>query len=60
MAIPIKRGDKRLVHYLSRDEVKALTCRFAEDVSAAGECHLYTLTLGESEKAPCESVSPRF
>ena len=24
MAIPIKRGDKRLVHYLSRDEVKAL------------------------------------
>jgi integrase/recombinase XerD len=36
MAIPIKRGDKRLVHYLSRDEVKALLAAPDRTVGPAG------------------------
>ena len=45
MAIPIKRGDKRLVHYLSRDEVKALLAAPDRTVWSGRRDHALLLTL---------------
>ena len=45
MAIPIKRGDKWLVHYLSRDEVKALLAAPNRTVWSGRRDHALLLTL---------------
>jgi integrase/recombinase XerD len=45
MAIPIKRGDKRLVHYLSHDEVKALLAAPDRTVWCGRRDHTLLLTL---------------
>jgi site-specific recombinase XerD len=45
MAIPIKRGDKRLIHYLTRDEVKALLAAPDQTVWTGRRDHVLLLTL---------------
>jgi len=45
MAIPIKRGDKRLVHYLSRDEVRALLAAPDRTVWSGKRDHALLLTM---------------
>ncbi len=48
MAIPVKRGDKRLVHYLSRDEVKALLAAPDRTAWSGRRDHALLLTLYNS------------
>ena len=45
MAIPIKRGDKRLVHFLSRDEVTALLAAPDRTIRSGRRDHALLLTL---------------
>jgi site-specific recombinase XerD len=45
MAIPIKRGDKRLIHYLTRDDVKALLAAPNRTVWTGRRDHALLLTL---------------
>jgi len=45
VAIPIKRGDKRLVHYLSRDEVRALLAAPDRTVWSGKRDHALLLTM---------------
>jgi integrase/recombinase XerD len=59
MAIPIKRGDKRLVHYLSRDEVKALLAAPDRTVWSGRRDHALLLTLYNTGARVSEIIALR-
>jgi site-specific recombinase XerD len=59
MAIPIKRGDKRLVHYLSRDEVKALLAAPDRTVWCGRRDHALLLTLYNTGARVSEIIALR-
>ena len=59
MAIPIKRGDKRLVHYLSRDEVKALLTAPDRTVGSGRRDHALLLTLYNTGARVSEIIALR-
>jgi integrase/recombinase XerD len=59
MAIPIKRGDKRQVHYLSRDEVKALLAAPDRTVWSGRRDHALLLTLYNTGARVSEIIALR-
>jgi site-specific recombinase XerD len=59
MAIPIKRGDKRLVHYLSRDEVKALLAAPDQTIWSVRRDHALLLTLYNTGARVSEIIALR-
>jgi site-specific recombinase XerD len=59
MAIPVKRGDKRLVHYLSRDEVKALLAAPDRTVWTGRRDHALLLTLYNTGARVSEIIALR-
>jgi site-specific recombinase XerD len=59
MAIPVKRGDKRLVHYLSRDEVKALLAAPDRAVWSGRRDHALLLTLYNTGARVSEIITLR-
>ena len=59
MAIPIKRGDKRLVHYLSRDEVKALLAAPDRTVWCGRRDHALLLTMYNTGARVSEIIALR-
>ncbi len=59
MAIPIKRDDKRLVHYLSRDEVRALLAAPDRTVWAGRRDHALLLTLYNTGARVSEIIALR-
>jgi site-specific recombinase XerD len=59
MAIPTKRGDKRLVHYLSRDEVKALLAAPDRTAWSGRRDHALLLTLYNSGARVSEIITLR-
>jgi integrase/recombinase XerD len=59
MAIPIKRADKRLVHYLSRDEVKALLAAPDRTVWCGRRNHALLLTLYNTGARVSEIIALR-
>ena len=59
MAIPIKRGDKRLVHYLSRDEVRALLAAPDRTVWCGRRDHALLLTMYNTGARVSEIIALR-
>ena len=59
MAIPVKRDDKRLVHYLSRDEVKALLAATDRTVWTGRRDHALLLTLYNTGARVSEIIALR-
>jgi integrase/recombinase XerD len=59
MAIPIKRGDKRLVHYLSREEVKALLAAPDRTAWSGRRDHALLLTLYNTGARVSEIIALR-
>ena len=59
MAIPMKRGDKRLVHYLSRDEVKALLAAPDRTAWCGRRDHALLLTLYNTGARVSEIIALR-
>ncbi len=59
MAIPVKRGDKRLVHYLSRDEVKALLAAPDRKAWSGRRDHALLLTLYNTGARVSEIIALR-
>jgi len=59
MAIPVKRGDKRLVHYLSREEVKALLAAPDRTVWTGRRDHALLLTLYNTGARVSEIIALR-
>ena len=59
MAIPIKRSDKRLVHYLNRDEVKTLLAAPDRTAWSARRDHALLLTLYNTGARVSEIIALR-
>jgi integrase/recombinase XerD len=59
MAIPVKRGDKRLVHYLSRDEVKALLAAPDRTVRSGRRDHALLMTPYNTGARVSEIITPQ-
>jgi site-specific recombinase XerD len=59
MAIPIKRSDKRLVHYLSRDEVKTLLAAPDRTAWSGRRDHALLLTLYNTGARVSEIIALR-
>jgi integrase/recombinase XerD len=59
MAIPVKRGDKRLVHYVSRDEVRALLAALDRTVWSGRRDHALLLTLYNTGARVSEIITLR-
>jgi integrase/recombinase XerD len=59
MAIPVKRTDKRLVHFLSRDEIDALLAAPDLKIAAGRRDHALLLTLYNSGARASEIITLR-
>lgn len=59
MAIPVKRGDKRLVHYLTRDEVRALLAAPERTVWSGRRDHALLLTMYNTGARVSEIIALR-
>jgi site-specific recombinase XerD len=59
MAIPVKRGDKRLVHYLTRDEVRALLAAPEKTVWSGRRDHALLLTMYNTGARVSEIIALR-